>query len=340
MTETMNAVAYTKNLPISDDASLEDVLLPIPEVGPKDLLVEVNAVSVNPVDVKVRSGKDPAGRPTVLGYDAAGTVRAVGADVTLFRAGDDVFYAGAIDRGGSNAQFQAVDERVVGGKPKTLDFAQAAALPLTSITAWEGLFVKLGLSADSTGTLLMIGGAGGVGSMVIQLAKALIPGLRVIASASRTESQEWVRSLGADETVRHGEALREDVQRVAPEGVDYIFTTNSAGQLAAFVEILKPFGQIVAIDDPGQVDVAQLKSKSLTWHWELMFTRSLFQTPDMIEQHHLLNKVASMVDAGIIRSTITHTLHPINAENLRNAHAMVESGHTLGKIVVAASDPH
>jgi NADPH2:quinone reductase len=340
MTETMNAVAHTKNLPISDDASLEDVLLPLPEVGPKDLLVEVKAVSVNPVDVKVRSGNDPAGRPTVLGYDAAGTVRAVGTDVTLFKAGDDVYYAGAINRGGSNAQFQAVDERLVGGKPKTLDFAQAAALPLTSITAWEGLFVKLGLSTDSTGTLLMIGGAGGVGSMVIQLVKALIPGLHVIASASRKESQEWVRSLGAHETVRHGEALREDVQRVAPEGVDYIFTTNSAGQLDAFVEILKPFGQIVAIDDPGQVDVAQLKSKSLTWHWELMFTRSLFQTPDRIEQHRLLNKVASMVDAGIIRSTLTRTFHPINAENLRKAHAMVESGHTLGKIVVAANDPH
>ena len=339
MTKTMNAVAYTKNLPISDDASLEDVLLPMPEVGPKDLLVEVNAVSVNPVDVKVRSGNDPAGTPRVLGYDAAGTVRAVGADVTLFKAGDDVFYAGAINRGGSNAQFQAVDERLVGGKPKTLDFAQAAALPLTSITAWEGLFGKLGLSPDSTGTLLMIGGAGGVGSMVIQLVKALIPGLRVVASASRKESQEWTRSLGAHETVRHGEALREDVQRVAPEGVDYIFTTNSAGQLDAFVEILKPFGQIVAIDDPGQVDVAQLKNKSLTWHWELMFTRSLFQTPDMIEQHLLLNKVASMVDAGIIRSTLTHTFDPIDAENVRKAHAMVESGHTLGKIVIAASDP-
>ncbi|MHA7288671.1 zinc-binding alcohol dehydrogenase family protein [Arthrobacter sp. MDT3-24] len=340
MTNTMNAVAYTKNLPISDDASLEDVLLPLPEVGPKDLLVEVNAVSVNPVDVKVRSGKDPAGIPTVLGYDAAGTVRAVGPEVTLFKAGDDVYYAGAINRGGSNAQFQAVDERLVGGKPKTLNFARAAALPLTSITAWEGLFVKLGLSPESTGTLLMIGGAGGVGSMVIQLVRALIPGLHVIASASRKESQEWVRSLGAHGTVRHGEALREDVQRVAPEGVDYIFTTNSAGQLDAFVEILKPFGQIVAIDDPGHVDVAHLKSKSLTWHWELMFTRSLFQTPDMIEQHHLLNKVASMVDAGIIGSTITHTFHPINAENLRKAHAIVESGHTLGKIVVAAIDAH
>jgi NADPH:quinone reductase-like Zn-dependent oxidoreductase len=182
----------------------------------------------------------------------------------------------------------------------------------------------------------MIGGAGGVGSMVIQLTKTLVPGLRVIASAARPESREWVRSLGADDTVNHGDALREDVRRVAPEGIDYIFTANSVGQLAVFVEVLKPFGQIVAIDDPGQVDVAAFKRKSLTWHWELMFTRSLFKTQDMIEQHHLLTQIASMVDAGTLRTTLARTLSPINAENLRAAHALVESGRTLGKVVVAA----
>lgn len=339
MTTTMNAVAYTRSLPISNPASLEDVALPVPEVGPRDLLVEVRAVSVNPVDVKVRTNNDPGGTPKVLGYDAAGTVRAVGDAAALFDEGDDVYYAGAINRPGTNSQFHVVDERLVGTKPASLDFAEAAALPLTSITAWEGLFDRLRLTPSSTGTLLMVGGAGGVGSMVIQLAKALVPGLQVIASASRPESRDWVLALGADDTVNHGDALAADVRRVAPDGVDHIFSTNSAGQLAAFAEVLTPFGQIVAIDDPGPVDLSALKSKSLTWHWELMFTRSLFQTPDMVEQHVLLDRVASMVDAGTIRSPLTRTLSPLNAENLRAAHAQVESGRTVGKVVVAEAAP-
>lgn len=336
MTKTMNAIAYTTNLPVSDSASLEDTVLPLPEVGPHDLLVEVGAVSINPVDVKVRSGVDPAGTPKVLGYDAAGIVRVTGAEVTLFGAGDRVYYAGAIDRPGSNAQFHAVDERIVGAMPSSLDFAQAAALPLTSITAWEGLFEKLRLTRESTGTLLIVGGAGGVGSMVIQLAKALVPSLRIIASASRTESRAWVTNLGADDTVNHGAALLEDAKLVAPEGIDYIFSTNSAGQMGVYVELLNPFGQIVAIDDPGEQDVSLLKPKSLTWHWEFMFTRSTFQTPDMIEQHHLLNRVAAMVDAGTLSTTVTSTLRPLNAETMRAAHAQVESGSTVGKVVVVA----
>ncbi len=339
MTASMNAVAYTRSLPSSDPSCLTDVELPVPEVGPRDLLVEVRAVSVNPVDVKVRANNDPDGTPKVLGYDAAGTVRAVGDAVALFDEGDDVYYAGAINRPGANSAFHVVDERLVGTKPGSLDFAQAAALPLTSITAWEGLFDRLGLTPSSTGTLLMIGGAGGVGSMVIQLAKALVPGLRVIASASRPESREWVLALGADDTVTHGDALVADVQRVAPEGVDHIFSTNSAGQLAAFAEVLTPFGQIVAIDDPGLVDLSALKDKSITWHWEFMFTRSLHQTPDMVEQHVMLDRVASLADAGAIRSTVTRELRPINAETLRAAHAQVESGRTVGKVVVADAAP-
>lgn len=336
MTETMNAIAYTTSLPISEAASLEDLTLPLPEIGPHDLLVEIKAVSVNPVDTKVRTGTDPDGTPKILGYDGAGTVRAAGAEVTLFKAGDDVYYAGAIDRPGTNARFHAVDERIVGAMPATLDYAEAAALPLTTITAWEGLFDKLRLTPESTGTLLIIGGAGGVGSMVIQLANALIPGLRVLASANRPESRDWALSLGADGTVRHGEHLTADVKQAAPEGVDYIFSTNSAGQLEAYVEVLRPFGQIVAIDDPGALDVSLLKPKSLTWHWEFMFSRSLFQAPDMVEQHRLLNKAAALIDAGTIRTTLTSTFSPINAENLRAAHARLESGRTIGKVVVAA----
>lgn len=309
--------------------------LPVPELRPHDLLVEVNAVSVNPVDGKVRETTDPAGTPKVLGYDAAGIVREVGPEVTLFSVGDEVYYAGAINRPGSNSALHAVDERIVGHKPATLNFAEAAALPLTTITAWEGLFDKLKIAEDSTGTLLVVGGAGGVGSMVIQLAKAVAPGIRVIASATRPETREWVRSLGADDTVNHGNALSDEVARVAPEGIDYIFSTNSAGQLAAYVSILNPFGHVVSIDDMPQVDLGDFKTKSLSWHSEFMFTRSVFETPDMVEQHVLLEKVAALVDAGTVRTTITSTLSPVNAEQMRAAHAMVESGRMLGKVVVA-----
>jgi len=336
MTENMKAIAYTKNAPVSEPMSQEDVVLPLPQIGARDLLVEVKAVSVNPADVKIRANVDPEGTSKVLGYDAAGIVHAVGDEVTLFNIGDKVYYAGDITRPGTNSEFHAVDERIVGTMPTSLEFAQAAALPLTSITAWEGLFDRFGLHAQSTGTLLMIGGAGGVGSMVIQLAKALAPRVRVIASATRPESREWVLGLGADDTVRHGEHLREDVLRVDPEGVNYIFSTNSEGQLPAYVDVLAPFGKIVAIDDPSELDVLALKTKSLSWHWEFMFTRSMFQTPDMIQQHHLLDRVAALVDAGTVRTTLTTTLDPITAENLRAAHALVESGRTLGKVVVAA----
>ncbi|MBH0007894.1 zinc-binding alcohol dehydrogenase family protein [Salinibacterium sp. SWN1162] len=334
MTDTMNAVAYSHALPIDDPTSLEDVTLPVPAVGPHDLLVKVVAVSVNPADVKVRSDMDPDGVPTVLGFDAAGTVAAVGSDVTLYAVGDEVYYAGAMGRSGSNAELQAVDERIVGTKPKSATFAEAAALPLTTLTAWEGLFDKLKLTAESMGTLLVVGGAGGVGSMIIQLLKARTPGIRIVASAGREASQEWVRSLGADEVVRHGEHLTEDVKRVAPEGIDYIYSTNTVGQMDAYIEILNPFGEIVATDNPGLVDLGLFAGKSLSWHSELMFTRSVFTTADMVVQHELLTTVGEMMDAGTIRSTMTSAFSPLNAEQLRLAHASVETGRTLGKVVV------
>ena len=336
MTETMNAIAYSTNLPITDPNSLQDVTVPVPELRPHDLLVEVMAVSVNPADVKVRANVDPGGNPTVLGFDASGRVTAVGSEVSLFSVGDEVYYAGSNIRPGSNSALHAVDERIVGHKPATLSFAEAAAMPLTTITAWEGLFDKLKLTQNTTGTLLVIGGAGGVGSMVIQLAKAVIPGLRVIASATRPETREWVRSLGADDTVNHGDGLRDDVAKVAPEGVDYIFSTNSTGQTPAFVDILNPFGEIVTIDGPPMVEAPDFVGKSLSWHSELMFTRSAFETPDMVEQHILLDKVAALVDAGTVRTTLTSTLSPLNAEQMRAAHAQVESGRMIGKVVVSA----
>ncbi|OZC82767.1 NADPH:quinone reductase [Rhodococcus sp. 06-418-5] len=336
MTETMTAVAYTRSLPIDDPASLTDVVVDVPAVRPRDLLVEVRAVSVNPVDVKVRAGNDPQGEPKVLGFDAAGVVRAVGADVTMFAPGDEVYYAGDIGRPGTDSQFHAVDERIVAKKPTTLDFAQAAALPLTVITAWEGLFDKLRITAETTGTLLMVGATGGVGSVVLQLLRTLVPGVRAIATAAGEDAVEWVRSLGAAEVVDHHRDLRDEVRRVAPDGIDYVFTAHSAGQVEIYADLLTPFGQIVAIDDPETLDVLPLKTKAISWHWEFMFARPMHETTDLIRQHELLTRVAELVDAGSVRTTATTLLSPIDAEQLREAHRLLETGHVRGKVVVAA----
>ncbi|MDI9895169.1 zinc-binding alcohol dehydrogenase family protein [Rhodococcus sp. IEGM 1381] len=335
MTETMKAVAYTRPLPIDDPASLTDVVAPVPVLGPSDLLVEVLAVSVNPVDVKVRAGTDPGGQPKILGYDAAGVVRAVGTDVEMFAPGDEVFYAGSIARPGTNSHLHAVDEKIVAKKPASLDFAGAAALPLTAITAWEGLFDKLRITTESTGTLLMVGATGGVGSMVLQLIRALVPGLKLIATVSDADGEAWVRSLGAHEVVDRRENLRKSVRALAPEGIEFVFTTHSSGQVETYVELLKPFGQVVAIDDPERLDVLALKSKSLSWHWEFMFARALAGTADRIRQHELLTAVADMIDAGTMRTTATTVLRPLDAEQLRAAHRIVEDGHVRGKVVVA-----
>lgn len=308
---------------ISTAQGLRDVELPVPAPGARDLLVRVHAVSVNPVDYKVRHG----GGDKVLGWDAAGVVVAVGSEVSLFAPGDEVYYAGSIDRPGSNSQLHLVDERIVGHKPRSLDFAAAAALPLTTITAWETLFDRFRLDAGSTGTLLVLGAAGGVGSMVIQLARALT-GLTVVGSASRDESRKWALDLGAHDVVGHDDL---------PEGMDYIFSPNTGapGLIERFAQILRPGGAITVIDEPEGLDLLPLKAKSISFHWELMFTRPLFQTPDMIAQHELLDRVAGLVDAGTVRSTLTTQLSPINAATLTRAHEMVEGGHMVGKVVVA-----
>lgn len=333
-TNEVRAIGQTAALPVTSARSLVPTTIPEPVPGPHDLLVEVRAVSVNPVDVKLRGGAEPDGGVRVLGFDASGTVRAVGDAVTLFAPGDDVFYAGSIDRPGSNAELQVVDERIVGRRPRTLSHTEAAALPLTAITAWESLFEKLRIGADATGTLLVVGGAGGVGSMAIQLARTLLPGVRVIATASRPASESWVRDLGAHDVVDHHADLAAQVLEVAPDGIEWILTTNSAGQLPVYERVLRPFGEIVAIDDPEQVDVVALKSKALSWHWEFMFARSLHQATDMHRQHELLDTVADLVDAGRVRHTATTVLRPISAETLREAHALVESGRVIGKVVV------
>lgn len=328
----MKAVASYDGLPIVDPMSLVDVELPIPELRPRDVLVAVQAVSVNPVDVKRRAGLTAAALPTVLGYDAAGVVQAIGPEVSSLSVGDEVWYAGDITRQGSNADLQAVDERIVARKPRTLSFAEAAALPLTSITAWETLFDRFALSSTSTGTLLVIGGAGGVGSILIQLAKQLTD-VRVVATASRRQSREWVTELGADAVVDHHDLVA-GTRAVAGDEVDFVFSAYSQGNIDAYAQILRPFGEITAIDGPEGVDLMALKPKSITWHWEMMFTRSMHETADMIAQKHLLERVAELVDEQRVRTTLTQSIADLSAAGLRQAHELVESGRMIGKVVV------
>ncbi|MBB3397239.1 MULTISPECIES: zinc-binding alcohol dehydrogenase family protein [unclassified Rhizobium] len=334
----MRAVAYKVPQPISAETSLIDIDLPIPVAKGHDLLVEVKAVSVNPVDVKVRASVAPAADELkVLGWDAAGVVKSVGPEVTLFKAGDEVFYSGVINRPGSNAEFHLVDARIVGRKPKTLDFASAAALPLTSITAYEALFDRLRVQDPVLGAapaILIIGGAGGVGSIAIQIARALTD-LTVIATASRPETSEWIKQHGAHHVVDHSQPIAAQVAALGLGAPGFVFsTTNTDQHIKEIVEVIAPQGRFALIDDPKTLDIVPFKRKAASIHWELMFTRPLFGTPDMIEQHKLLNKVAELVDAGKIRTTLSETLGPINAANLKKVHAMIESGRTKGKLVL------
>ncbi|KAB1660293.1 zinc-binding alcohol dehydrogenase family protein [Pseudoclavibacter chungangensis] len=326
------AIGYENNLPATDPNAFVAREVEVPEPGPHDLVVEVEAVSVNPVDVKLRAAA-PADGFRVLGFDLAGVVRAVGAEVTLFAPGDEVIAAGSIARPGSDQRLVLVDERITGRKPASLSFADAASLPLTAITAWESLFDRLALTEHDTGTLLVVGATGGVGSAVVQLAEALLPGVTVIATASGPERSAWVRALGAEHVVDHHDDLVAQVTALAPEGVDAVFTAHSEGQIPSYARIVRPFGHIVAIDD-GPRDVEPLKERSVAWHWELMFTRALFGTPDLGEQGALLNRVADLVDEGRVRPVVTTALTPISPETLREAHELVERGRTLGKVVV------
>ncbi len=332
MTETMRAIGSFDGLPVSDERCLVDVEVPVPELRPRDVLVRVQAVSVNPVDVKRRAGLQQSDTPTVLGYDAAGVVEAVGADVSTLAIGDEVFYAGDVSRPGSNAELQAVDERIVAERPGTLSFADAAALPLTSLTASEALFERLRLTPESTGTLLILGAAGGVGSIMIQLAKRLT-GVTVIGTASRGASRDWVAGLGADAVIDHHDLVNES-GRAAPDGIDYVFSPHTAGNIESFAEIMNPFGEIVAIDEPDGLELLPLKPKSIAFHWEFMFTRSMYETPDMIEQKHLLARVAGLADEGQIRSTVSERIADFSAAGIRRAHELVESGRMTGKVVV------
>ncbi|MEH2514120.1 zinc-binding alcohol dehydrogenase family protein [Nitrobacteraceae bacterium AZCC 1564] len=334
----MKAVGYKKSLPIDAPESLIDFEAPKPEPKGRDIRVAVKAISANPVDYKVRKrAEPPEGETKILGFDAAGIVDAVGPDVSLFKPGDEVWYAGTILRPGTNSEFHLVDERIVGHKPKTLSFAQAAALPLTSVTAWELLFDRLGVVPGKRldpRTLLIVGGAGGVGSILIQLARRLT-GLTIVATASRPESSKWCLDLGAHHVIDHSKPMKEQIDALKVPPVALITgLTNTDQHFASLVDIIAPQGKIGLIDDPASLNVNLLKGKSVSLHWELMFTRSTFQTDDMIAQHHMLEDVANLIDNGVLRTTLGKVLGKINAANLKQAHALLESGRATGKLVL------
>ncbi|KRF43018.1 NADPH:quinone reductase [Paenibacillus sp. Soil787] len=337
--KTMKAVGLYKYLNVEHSESLIDVEIEKPLPLGKDLLVKVRAISVNPVDTKVRAPKDKTEvSPRILGWDVAGVVEQTGPECTLFQPGDEVYYAGSITRPGGNSEFHLVDERIVGTKPSTLDFAQSAALPLTAITAWEALFDRLGVShnkdMNAGKVILIIGAAGGVGSIATQLAK--YAGLTVIGTASRPASIDWVKSMGADHIINHYSSFVPQLNALGLQHTDYILCLNSTGQhWQNMAEAIAPQCKICSIVETDQpLNLTLLKNKSVTFVWELMFTRSMFQTADMVEQHKLLNEVGQLIDSGIIRTTLTVKLTPIDATNLRKAHAMIEAGNTIGKVVL------
>ena len=337
----MKAIGYLESLSIEHPEALLDINIEQPVATGHDLLVKVKAIAVNPVDYKIRQNVAPEnGDYKVIGWDAVGEVVATGEDVTLFQPGDTVFYAGDLTRSGSNAEFQVVDERIVGHKPKSLTDAEAAALPLTAITAYELLFERLQILKQTTDIdktddiILVTGAAGGVGSILLQLIKALT-GATVIATASRESSADWVKSLGADYVVDHSKPMTEQINALNIGQVTHIASlTHTDSYLDTYVEVLKPGGKLALIDDPQTLDVSKLKPKSVSLHWEFMFTRSMFQTDDMMAQHKLLNHVADLIDQGLVKTTVGKHLGKINASNLIKAHAELESGKSIGKIVL------
>ena len=331
----MKAIVHTQACPITADNALVAVDIDKPVPGPRDLLVRVRAMSVNPVDVKVRENREPEGPHRVLGYDAAGYVEAVGSEVTWFNVGDEVFYAGDFTRPGSNAEFQLVDERITGRKPSTLDFTQAAAMPLTAITAWEILFDAYHLQegGGEGESLLIIGGAGGVGSIMIQLAKQLTK-LKVVATASRPDTIDWVTKMGADHVINHRNPLNEEMKTLNIQPRYVAALTRTEHHFDAIVDLIKPRGHIGLIDDPQNLNIAAIKPKALSFTWEYMFTRSMFQTEDMGIQHTLLNRVSDMVDSGKLVTTANYHAGELCVENLISAHKHQETGSAIGKTVL------
>jgi zinc-binding alcohol dehydrogenase family protein len=340
MDKAMQAIQFRRRSNIYDKPSFFETSLPVPVPGSRDLLVRVEAISINPVDTKVRAGHVSVPETVdVLGWDVAGTVVSVGAETRLFKPGDDVFYAGTFTRPGANAELHLVDERIVGEKPSSLSFAEAAALPLTSLTAWQLLFDRFQVPISKsfgTGSLLVVGGAGGVGSILIQLARRLT-GLTVIATASRQESRDWCLQMGAHYVVDHSRPLPQQIAALPVLPAGYIASlTHTEEHMPELVEIIAPHGKIGVIDDHEYLDVVPLKAKSVSLHWEMVFTRPLFGTADLVGQHRILGEIASLVDAGVLRTTMTRCLSPFSVENLQEGHRLVETAAVIGKIVMSA----
>ncbi len=332
----MKAVGYYQSLPIDQEQALVDLVLPAPKVTGHDILVAVDSIAVNPVDTKVRRRTQPEGTtPQILGWDATGTVIEVGPQASLFKPGDEVWYAGDITRPGCNSEFHLVDERIVAKKPDSLSFQEAAALPLTSLTAWELLFDRLELTPKTKGTLLITGAAGGVGSILVQLAKQLT-NMTVIGTASRPESIAWILNHGAHHVIDHSKDMQSQLQELGFLEVDFVISLTHTDEHAQdLVNVLKPQGKFALIDDPQHIDFRLFKPKSISIHWEMMYTRSMFKTPDMIRQHEILTAIARLVDEGRIKTTIAEHMGLINAANLKKAHTLLESGKARGKIVLS-----
>jgi len=332
----MKAVGYEQCGAIERKNALIDVVIDDPKIGANDVLVAVYGVGVNPVDTKIRTRRAPAAKSIdILGWDAADVILSVGENVHDFREGDEVWYAGAVNRPGCNAQYQVVDARIVSKKPRSLKFAQAAAMPLTFLTAWELLFERLGITTETSATLLITGAAGGVGSALLQLAK-LCPNLTTIATASRSESKQWVQRMGADIVIDHTQPLAAQLGAHGIEQVSHVASlTHTDVHFAALVELLAPQGHFALIDDPElPLDIKLMKQKSIALHWEFMFTRSLFETPDMHRQGQILQEVADLADANKLNTTMTAHYGELSAANLIRAHQQLESNHTVGKIVL------
>jgi zinc-binding alcohol dehydrogenase family protein len=332
----MKAIGYYQSLPIDQEQALIDLELATPKVSGQDILVAVKAIAVNPVDTKIRRNVQPQGdEPKVLGWDAAGVVIETGPDVTLFKPGDEVWYAGDLTRPGTNSEYHLVDERIAAKKPESLTFQEAAALPLTSLTAWELLFDRLTISPTEKSTLLITGAAGGVGSILVQIARKLT-NLTIIGTAARPESVKWILNNGAHHVIDHSKDMKSQLQALNIDEVDYVISlTHSDEHGKALVDVLKPQGKFALIDDPQHLDFKIFKLKSISVHWEMMYTRSMYKTPDMIRQHEILKEVAKLVDSGQIKTTVAECMGVINAANLRKAHALLESGLARGKIVLS-----
>lgn len=336
----MKMIGFKKGSSVGEQGGLFDMEGPMPVPGPREVLVQVRAVGINPLDTKVRAGLVTVpDAVTTLGWDAAGVVHAVGSEVTLFKPGQAVYYAGSFHRAGANAAYQLVDERIAGRMPVTLDFAQAASVPLAALTAWQLLFERFAVAPGDRrerGSLLVLGGAGGVGSMLIQLARQLT-GFTVIATASRGDSGDWCRAMGAHHVIDHAQPLPAQVAALNVAPVRHIAAlSHTAQHVAQLVELIAPHGKLAVIDDHDMFDAAPLKGKSISLHWEMVFTRPLFATEDMIEQHRILNRVARLLEDGVLRHTVLQELSPMDAATLRRAHALLERGGQPGKIVVSA----